>query len=126
MRFPGSALAPFGHVRPSVVPQWLASVPALLAKAIAGPPTPAERLGAIPVRVLRSTFQRGDETLICELALNEREAHYELRTSGPPVLSLAGMEKFCSVLDAFERQSAMEAALLKEGWRLERHESFLT
>lgn len=112
-------------VRRSSLPQWLGSVPMRLAKAIAESGATDAQSRSTPVRVLRSTFRRAGETLVCELALSEDRETYELRTSGADAPGLGRIEKLCSVVDAFERQSAIEAALLEDGWTLERHESFL-
>jgi hypothetical protein len=116
-------------VRPPTLPHWLesalGSVPARLARAIAETPSPDGRLRPIPIRMLRSTFRRADETLTCELALNDELSCYEFRTSGAAPPGLARNDKLCTAVEAFERQSAIETALLADGWTLESHESFL-
>ncbi len=112
-------------MRPSHLPQWLVSIPALIARSIGETPTPSESFRVTPVRVLRSVFRRGDESLTCELVLDHDGECYELRTLTPLADSLKGLEKFCSVSKAFDRQSEIEAALVKDGWTLESHESIL-
>ena len=94
-------------------------------------------------------FRRGDESLTCELALDDAGEYYELRTSGAngvhsgdspvtrarhPIEGFGArsstpahsVERFSSVAKAFERQSGIEGRLIEEGWTLESHECILT
>jgi hypothetical protein len=83
----------------------------------------ALRSPAPSIRVLRWTFRRGDETVICEVGLNSDDSAYELRFNPPP--SPAGMttELFDDAISAFARHAAIERTLVREGWLLEAFES---
>ena len=80
---------------------------------------PAERTA----RLLRWTFRRQDEAVVCELGLNGDDSAYELRVS--PALNPAGVsiELFDDAMSAFERHAAIERILVEDGWMLEAFES---
>ena len=80
---------------------------------------PAERTA----RVLRWTFRRQEDAVVCELGLNGDDSAYELRVS--PALNPAGVssELFYDVMAAFERHAAIERVLVDDGWMLEGFES---
>jgi hypothetical protein len=82
------------------------------------PPVTESRL----VRVLRWTFRRRDETLICELGLTGRDSAYELRIK-PPWDSGATTEVFDDAMAVFTRHAVIERALILGGWTLEAFES---
>jgi hypothetical protein len=75
------------------------------------------------VRVLRWTFQRGDESVVCELGLTGDDTEYELRV--PPAWNPTGasVERFDDALTAFQRHAMIERVLLDEGWHLHAFES---
>jgi hypothetical protein len=105
---------------------WLVSIPTLISESLSESAKAPVTSRDIPIRVLRSTFRRGDETLICELALEHDDEFYEIRTTPPLADGHKNPEKFPSVTKAFRRQSEIEARLVDAGWTLEAHESILT
>jgi hypothetical protein len=74
------------------------------------------------VRVLRWTFRREDETVLCELGLNSEESAYELRLT-PPWNMAGTIEVFDDAMSAFERHASIERTLVRGGWMLEEFES---
>jgi hypothetical protein len=75
------------------------------------------------IRVLRWVFSRDRETLHCELALDPSQFRYELRLHRGDQPNGVLNEGFGDVAKAFARQCELEAALLTEGWTLDRYES---
>jgi len=75
------------------------------------------------VRVMRWTFRRDHETVVCELGLNRDNSAYELRVELPPHASGYSIESFDDAMSAFHRQTAMERTLVADGWSLESFES---
>jgi hypothetical protein len=75
------------------------------------------------VRILRWTFRRDEETLVCELGLNGDDSAYELRVGPPRNPGGLATEIFDEATSAFERHSAIERVLVDDGWSLERFES---
>jgi hypothetical protein len=75
------------------------------------------------VRVLRWTFRRQEEAVVCELGLNGDDSAYELRVN--PAWNPAGVttELFDDAVAAFERHAAIERTLVDDGWMLEGFES---
>ena len=73
-------------------------------------------------RILRWTFRRNYEAVICEIGLNSDESAYELRLNPPG--SLHGMtgELFDDAMQAFRRHAAIERILIEQGWMLEAFE----
>jgi hypothetical protein len=76
-------------------------------------------------RVLRWTFRRADESLICELGLNSDDSAYELRLNPPGHLRTTTTERFDDAMPAFQRHAAIERRLLEDGWTLEEFESVI-
>jgi hypothetical protein len=74
-------------------------------------------------RVMRWTFRRDDETVVCELGLNHDESAYELRIDRPWNPAGLTTEVFEDAMSAFQRHGAIERILIDEGWSLERFES---
>ena len=74
-------------------------------------------------RVLRWTFRRDYESLVCELALNTDDSAYELRFDPPWNPSGGTTELFPDAMKAFQRHVAIERILVNEGWMLEGFES---
>jgi len=74
------------------------------------------------VRVLRWTFRRDAESVVCELGLNSDESAYELRVQWPREPWNAS-ELFDNATAAFHRHSALERVLVDDGWLLEGFES---
>jgi hypothetical protein len=75
------------------------------------------------VRVLRWTFRRDEETVVCELGLNRDDSAYELRIDPPHNPAGLTTETFDDATSAFQRHSAIERVLVGDGWSLERFES---
>jgi hypothetical protein len=75
------------------------------------------------VRVLRWTFRRDDDAVVCELGLNGDESAYELRVDPPRDPAAAATEQFDDAMSAFQRHAAIERTLVTEGWLLEAFES---
>lgn len=75
------------------------------------------------VRVMRWTFRRDDEVVVCELGLNRDESAYELRINPPRNATEVTAEVFHDAIAAFERHTAIERRLIEEGWSLERFDS---
>jgi hypothetical protein len=74
-------------------------------------------------RVMRWTFSKNDETLVCELGLNRDDSAYELRIDPPWNPTGLITEVFDDAMSAFQRHGAIERLLIDEGWSLERFES---
>jgi hypothetical protein len=74
-------------------------------------------------RVLRWTFRRDQEEVVCELGLNNDESAYELRLNPPWNLREITTELFDDAMQAFQRHAAIERVLIDEGWLLEGFES---
>jgi hypothetical protein len=75
--------------------------------------------------VLRWTFRREDEAVVCELGLNKDDSAYELRLQSPDNNAAAVVEVFDDVTSAFERHAVVERMLVSEGWLLEAFDSEL-
>ncbi len=74
-------------------------------------------------RVMRWTFRRDDETIVCELGLNRDDSAYELRIDPPWNPTGVSTETFNDAGAAFERHGVIERSLIEEGWSLESFES---
>ena len=74
------------------------------------------------VRVLRWTFRRHAESVVCELGLNNDDSAYELRVQWPSEPSNS-TELFDDAMSAFHRHAAIERLLVDDGWLLEGFES---
>jgi hypothetical protein len=74
-------------------------------------------------RVLRWVFVRGEDTMTCELALDEFTLAYEFRTWSGSAPTSVTVERFLEVTRAFGRQCEWEAALIGQGWSLHAYES---
>ena len=75
------------------------------------------------VRVLRWTFRRDDDAIVCELGLNSDHSAYELRINPPWNPAGWTVEQFDDAMSAFQRHAAIERVLVSEGWLLEGFES---
>jgi hypothetical protein len=75
------------------------------------------------VQVMRWTFRRDDESVVCELGLNRDSSAYELRVELPPNAAGFSVESFKDAMPAFQRQMALERTLVRDGWSLESFES---
>jgi hypothetical protein len=71
------------------------------------------------VRVMRWTFRRDHETIECELGLNGDNSAYELRIAPPWNHLGATTELFDDAMSAFQRHTAIERSLVRDGWSLE-------
>ena len=74
-------------------------------------------------RVLRWTFRRDHESVVCELGLNGDDSAYELRLSPPLEPGGCDAELFNDAMSAFQRHGAIERILVDGGWTLEAFES---
>ncbi len=75
------------------------------------------------IRILRWTFRREDEAVVCELGLNNDDSAYELRLAPPSNPAGTTIELFDDATSAFQRHAAIERILVEEGWMLEAFES---
>ena len=75
------------------------------------------------VRILRWTFRRDEDAVVCELGLNSDDSAYELRVNPPWNAAAASTEQFDDAMSAFQRHAAIERMLVSEGWLLEGFES---
>lgn len=75
------------------------------------------------VRVLRWTFRRDEQAVVCELGLNATDTAYELRVDPPCNPAGITTESFDDAMSAFERHAAIERILVAGGWLLEEFES---
>jgi hypothetical protein len=75
------------------------------------------------VRILRWTFRRDEDSVVCELGLNSDHSAYELRVNPPWNAATATVEQFDDAMSAFQRHAAIERMLVSEGWLLEGFES---
>lgn len=76
-------------------------------------------------RVLRWTFRRAHQAVVCELGLNKDDSAYELRLNPPWNLNGISSELFDDAMQAFQRHAAIERVLIDEGWMLEGFESMI-
>jgi hypothetical protein len=77
------------------------------------------------VRILRWTFRREEDSVVCELGLNTDHSAYELRINPPWNAAAAAVEQFDDAMSAFQRHATIERMLVSEGWLLEGFESEL-
>jgi|SRR6476661_3358826 hypothetical protein len=75
------------------------------------------------VRILRWTFRREEDSVVCELGLNSDHSAYELRVNPPWNAAAATVEQFDDAVSAFQRHAAIERMLVSDGWLLEGFES---
>lgn len=75
------------------------------------------------VRVMRWTFRRNEETVICELGLNSDHSAYELRFAPPWNPFGPTTHQFDDVMSAFQRHAGVERDLVRDGWSLESFQS---
>lgn len=74
-------------------------------------------------RIMRWTFRRDAETVVCELGLNRDDSAYELRIDPPWNPTGITTESFNDAIAAFQRHASIERILIDEGWSLESFES---
>jgi hypothetical protein len=87
------------------------------------PPIDRSRRNYRHIRVLRWTFRRDDEAVVCELALTGEDREYELRAPADWHPTGASVERFDDALTAFQRHAMIERMLLDAGWQLDEFES---
>ena len=75
------------------------------------------------IRVLRWTFRREDEAVVCELGLTGEDREYELRVPPEWNPTRRAIERFDDALTAFQRHAMIERTLLDAGWVLDGFES---
>src|SRR5262245_5682848 len=71
------------------------------------------------IRIMRWTFRRSEEIVICELGLNGDHSAYELRVALPWNAFGPTTELFDDAMSAFQRHTALERGLVRDGWSLE-------
>jgi hypothetical protein len=75
------------------------------------------------IRVLRWTFRRKDEAVVCELGLTGEDREYEIRIPAEWNPTHRAIECFDDALTAFQRHAMIERTLLNAGWVLDGFES---
>jgi len=75
------------------------------------------------IRVLRWTFRREHEAVVCELGLTGEDREYELRIPAEWNPTHREIERFDDALTAFQRHAMIERTLLDAGWVLDGFES---
>src|ERR1700755_1923036 len=83
------------------------------------PPVERSRRNYRHIRVLRWTFRRDDEAVVCELALTGEDREYELRAPAAWNPTGLSVERFDDALVAFQRHAMIERTLLDAGWQLD-------
>ena len=78
-------------------------------------PVPSMTIAVTDKRVLRWTFRRGHEAIVCELGLNSDDSAYELRLNPPWNLQGITTERFDDATQAFQRHASIERVLIDEG-----------
>ena len=66
------------------------------------------------MRILRWTFRRGQDAVVCELGLNRDNSAYELRVNPPWNPTGLTTELFDDAMSAFQRHAAIERILVSE------------
>jgi len=87
------------------------------------PPVDRRRQNFRHIRVLRWTFRRDDEAVVCELALTGEDREYELRVPADWSPTGVAVQRFDDALTAFQRHAMIERTLLDAGWQLGGFES---
>jgi hypothetical protein len=87
------------------------------------PPIDRSRRNYRHIRVLRWTFRRDEDQVVCELALTGEDREYELRAPADWNPTGASVERFDDALSAFQRHAMIERVLLDAGWQLDEFES---
>ena len=75
------------------------------------------------IRVLRWTFLRDDDAVVCELALTGEDREYELRAPADWNPAGIAVERFDDAFTAFQRHAMIGRILLDAGWQLDAFES---
>lgn len=96
---------------------------AITPTATCAPPVDRSRRNYRHIRVLRWTFRRDDDAVVCELALTGDDQEYELRAPARWNPTGASVERFDDAMTAFQRHATIERALLDAGWQLDGFES---
>ena len=87
------------------------------------PPVDRSRRNYRHIRVLRWTFRRDEDAVVCELALTGEDREYELRAPADWNPTGLSVERFDDALTAFQRHAMIERTLLDAGWHLDGFES---
>jgi hypothetical protein len=87
------------------------------------PATPSHAHSDTCIRVMRWTFRRDHETIVCELGLNETRSAYQICLTPARSPLSDGPELFDDAMSAFQRHTAIERQLVGDGWSLESFES---
>jgi hypothetical protein len=87
------------------------------------PPVDRSRRNYQHIRILRWTFRRDDDAVVCELALTGDDREYELRAPADWNPTGAAVERFDDAMTAFQRHAMIERTLLDAGWQLDGFES---
>jgi hypothetical protein len=78
------------------------------------------------VRVLRWTFRRAHEVVVCEMGLTGHDSAYQLRIDPPwnrTGATGATTEQFDDAFAVFARHALIERFLINDGWSLHEFES---
>jgi hypothetical protein len=101
----------------------MAHVTAITRSRSVAPPVDRSRRNFCHIRVLRWTFRRDDEAVVCELALTGEDREYELPAPADWNPTGVPVERFDDALTAFQRHAMIERTLLDAGWQLDGFES---
>jgi len=75
------------------------------------------------IRVLRWTFRREHEAVVCEMGLTGEDREYEIRIPAEWNPTHRAIERFDDALTAFQRHAMIERTLRNAGWVLGTFES---
>ena len=75
------------------------------------------------IRVLRWTFRRDEDAVVCELALTGEDREYEFKAPAEWNPTGLAVERFDDAMTAFQRHAMTERTLLDAGWQLDDFES---
>jgi len=101
----------------------MGNVTARSAQTPSAPRIDRSRCNYLHIRVLRWTFRRDDEAVVCELALTGEDREYELRVPAEWNPTGRQVERFDDAMSAFQRHAMIERQLLDAGWALDGFES---
>jgi hypothetical protein len=86
-------------------------------------PIDRSRTSYLHIRVLRWTFRREAESVVCEMGLTGEDREYEIRIPAEWNPTHRAIERFDDALTAFQRHAMIERTLLDAGWVLDTFES---
>jgi hypothetical protein len=101
----------------------MAHVTVITPSKTSAPPVDRSRRNYRHIRILRWTFRRDEDVVVCELALTGEDREYELRVPADWHPTGMSVERFDDALAAFQRHAMIERTLLDAGWQLDGFES---